>query len=81
MTHSVVIYALMGSWYPQRWSRDIRRLGTPTGGSMMDLDPCRSSCVVEVVEEAHEASCMVNKPLEHLMGQMTHSVVICGLHG
>ena len=48
---------------------------------MMDLDPCRSSCVVEVVEEAHEASCMVKKPLEHLMGQMTHFVVIPSLTG
>ena len=48
---------------------------------MMDLEPCRSYCVVVVVEEAYEASCMVKKPLEHLMGQMTHSVVICGLHG
>ena len=24
---------------------------------------------------------MINKTLEHQMGQMTHSVVICGLHG
>ena len=45
---------------------------------MMDLDPCRSSCVFEVVEEAHEASCMVKKPLEHKMGQITHwSFVVC----
>ena len=71
MTHSVVIHALMVSWYPKR------RTGNPTGDGMMDLDPCRSSCVDEVVEESHEASCMVKKPL----GQMTHSVVICGLHG
>ena len=75
MTHYVVIYSLIWSWYPRR------RLGNPTRGGMMDLDLCRSSCVVEVVEEACEASCMVKKPLEHQMGQMTHSVVICGLHG
>ena len=24
---------------------------------------------------------MLKKPLKHQMGQMTHSVVICGLHG
>ena len=75
MTHSVVIHALMVSWYPRR------RPNNPTCDGMMDLDPCRSSCVVEVVEEAHEASCMVKKPLEHQNGQMTHSVVLCGLHG
>ena len=65
MTHSVVIHALIGSWYS-------RRIGNRTGGSMMDLDPWRSSYVVEVVEEAHESSCMVkkslNKPLDpHLV--------------
>ena len=75
MTHYVVFYALMGSWYPRR------RLGNPTGGGMMDLDPCRSYCVVEVVKEVHEASCMVKNPLEHQMVQISHSVVICGLHG
>ena len=75
MTHYMVIHALMVSWYPRR------RPSNPTGDGMMGLDPCRSSCVVEVVEEAHEATCMVKKPLEHLMGQMTHFVVICGLHG
>ena len=49
MTHSVVIHALMVSWYPRR------RPGNPIGGGMMDLDPWRSSCVVEVVEEVDEA--------------------------
>ena len=58
MTHSMVIYALMGSWYPRR------RLGNPTGGGMMDLGPWRSSYVVEVVEEVHEASCFMKKPLK-----------------
>ena len=49
MTHSVVIYALMGSWYPRR------RPGNPIGGGMMELDPLRSSYVTEVVEEVYEA--------------------------
>ena len=66
MTHSMVIYALMGSWYPRR------RLDNPTGGSMMDLDPWRYPCVVEVVEESHEVSCLMKKLLKksldpHLM--------------
>ena len=30
---------LMASWYPWRWSCDIRRLGTPRGGGMMVLVP------------------------------------------
>ena len=47
----VVIHALMVSWYPRR------RFGNPIGDVMMDLDPWRSPCVFEVVEEAHEASC------------------------
>ena len=47
----------------------------------MDIDPDRYSCVVEVVEESHESSCMVKYPLEHQIGQMTHSMLICGLHG
>ena len=55
MTHSVVIHALMVSWYPRR------RPINPTGDAMMDLDPWRSSCVVEVVEEAHEASYLMKK--------------------
>ena len=33
----------------------MRRFGNPTGDVMIDLDPWRSSCVVEVVKEAHEA--------------------------
>ena len=66
MTDYVVIHALMMSWYPTR------RFGNPTGGSMMDLDPWRSPCVVEVVEEAHEVSCLMKKLLKksldpHLM--------------
>ena len=32
---------------------------------MMNLDPWRSSCVIEVVEEAHEASCLMKKPLKN----------------
>ena len=48
MIHSMVIHALMMSWYPRR------RPSNPTIDVMMDLDPWRSSCVVEVVEEAHE---------------------------
>ena len=55
MTHYVVIHSLMVSWYPRRRPRN------PTGDAMMDLDPWRSSCVVEVVEEAHEASYLMKK--------------------
>ena len=66
MTHYVVIYALIESWYPRR------KLGNPTGGGMMDLDPWRSLGVVDMVEEAHEVSCLMKKPLKksldpHLM--------------
>ena len=57
MTHSMVIHALTGSWYPRISSSN------PTGDVLMDLDPWRSSCVVKMVEEAHEASCMVKKSL------------------
>ena len=42
MTHYVVIYALMVSWYPRR------RFGDPIGDIMMDLDPWRSPCMVKV---------------------------------
>ena len=48
MTHSVVIHALMVSWYPKR------RSGIPTGDVMMDLDPWRSLGVGEVVKEGLE---------------------------
>ena len=60
MTHSVVIHALMVSWYPKR------KTGKPTGDVMMDLDSWRSPGVVEVVEEAYEASCLMKKPYEDL---------------
>ena len=56
----------------------------PTGDILLDH-------VVEAVKEDHEAPCLMKKlmkplgmpkkPLEHQMGQMTHFVVICGLHG
>ena len=55
MTHSVVIHALMVSWYPRI------RFGNPTSDVMMDLDNWRSPCVVKVVEEAHEASYLMKK--------------------
>ena len=55
MTHYVVIHSLLVSWYPRR------RPGNPTGNVMMDLDPWRSPSVGEVVEEAHEASCLMKK--------------------
>ena len=64
MTHSVVIHALMVSWYPRR------RFGNPTGNVMMDLDPWRSPCVVEVVEEALGPTfdgLMVPVPLKAMM--------------
>ena len=62
MTHYVVIHALMVSWYLRI------RFGNPKGDVMMDLDPWRSPCVVEVVEEAHGASCLMKNPLDtHLM--------------
>ena len=38
-----------------------RRPSNPTDDIMMDLDPWRSLGVVEVVEEAYEASCLLNK--------------------
>ena len=50
MTHSVVIHALMVSWYPRR------RPSYPTCDVMMNLDPWRSSGVVEVVEEVLKKS-------------------------
>ena len=56
MTHSMVIHALTGSWYPRR------RSGNPTGDVMMDLDPWRSPCMVKMVEEAYEASYLMKKP-------------------
>ena len=62
MTHFVVIYAPMASWYPRR------RPTYPTSDVMMDLDPWRSPGVVEVVEEAYETPCLMKKPLDpHLM--------------
>ena len=56
MTHYVVIHALMMSWYPRR------RPSNPIGDAMVDLDPWRSLGVGKVVEEAHEASCLMKKP-------------------
>ena len=56
MTHFVVIHALMVSWYPKR------RSSNPTSDVMIDLDSWRSACVVEVVEEAYEAPCLMKKP-------------------
>ena len=55
MTHYAIIHALRMLWYPRR------RLGSPTGGRMLDLNPWRSLGVVEVVEEAYEASCLMKK--------------------
>jgi hypothetical protein len=46
----------MGSWYTRK------RFGNPTGDVMMDLDPWRSPVVVNVVEEAYEAPCLMKKP-------------------
>ena len=57
MTHYVVINVLIVSWYLKR------RPCNPTDDVMMDIDPWRSSNVVAVVEEAHEASFMMNKLL------------------
>ena len=56
MTHYVVIHALMVSWYP------MRRPNYPTYDVMMDLDPWGSPTVVDVVEEAYEASCLLKNP-------------------
>ena len=58
MTHFVVIHALMMSWCPKR------RPSNLTGDVMMDLDPWRSPGVVEVVEEAYEAPCLMKNPLD-----------------
>ena len=57
----MVIHALMVSWYPKR------RTGNPTGDAMMDPDPWRSSCMVKVVEEVHEASYFVKKFLKRYL--------------
>ena len=39
------------------------------GNGVMDLDPWRSPSVGEVVEEAHDASCLMKNPLDpHLLG-------------
>ena len=56
MTYYVVIHALIMSWYSRR------RIGNPTSDVMMDLVPWRSPGVVEVVEEAYEASFLLKKP-------------------
>ena len=56
MTHSMVIYALMVSCYPKR------RTSNPTGDVIMDPNAWRSSCEVQVVEEAYEASYLMKKP-------------------
>ena len=58
MTHSVVIHALMVSWYPKR------RFGNPTGNFMMDLESWGSPSVVEVVEETHEDPYLMKKLLK-----------------
>ena len=55
MTNSVVIHALMVSWYPRR------RFGNPTGNVMMDLEPWGSP---GVVEETHEDPCLMKKLLK-----------------
>ena len=55
MTHSVVIYALMVSWYTRIMPSN------PTGDVMMNLDPWRHPGVVEVVKEAHESPFLMNK--------------------
>ena len=63
MTHSVVIHALMVLWYLRR------RHSNPTCDFMMDLDSWRSPGMVEAVEEACEAPCLMKKlhksPLTH----------------
>ena len=56
MAHSIVIHALMVSWYPRRRSSD------PTSDVMMDLDPWRYIGMVEVVEEAYEEPFLMNNP-------------------
>ena len=62
MNHSVVIHALMVSWYL------VRRIGNPIGDVMMDINPWRYPRVVEVVEESYESPFLMKKPLDpHLM--------------
>ena len=58
MTHSVVIHALIVSWYPKR------RPSYLIGNIMLDLGPQCSIGVVKVVKEAHEASCVIKKALK-----------------
>ena len=68
MNHSVVIHALMMSWYPER------RPSNPIGDVMMDLDPCRYPGVVEVVEESYESHYLMKNPLDpHLMAKWSLS--------
>ena len=70
MTHSVVIHALMVSWYPKR------RPSNPTNDVMIDLDHWMSPGVVEVVEEAYESPCLMKKPLKKCLDpQVGHSVL------
>ena len=72
MTHSVVIRAMMMLWYPERRPsipiEDILTLGGPL-------------VWFKWLKKTMNPLGMINKPLEHQMDQMTHSVVICGLHG
>ena len=72
MIHSVVIHAMMMSWYPRRRpsipTEDILTLGGPL-------------VWFRWLKEPMNPLGMIIKPLEHQMDQMTHSVVICGLHG
>ena len=53
MTHSVVIHAMMMSWYSKRST------GNPAGDVMLDH-------VVEAVKEDHEAPCLMKKPMKPL---------------
>ena len=70
MTHYVVIHVMMMSWYSKR------RLGNPTVSRMMDLDPWRSPGMVKMVEEAHEAPCLMKKPLKKCLDpQVGHTVL------
>ena len=56
MTHSMVIHALMVSWYPRR------RSSNTISDVMMDIDPYRPHVVVEEVEESYESPSLMKKP-------------------
>ena len=78
MTHSMVIYALMVSWYPRG------RPNNPTGDVMMDLDPWRSLGVVEEdrsLEEVLGPTLSGLMTLQPLLGSWSSYMMLVTLYG